>query len=355
LVAAPDEQALVERWETGKLESRLELLRHLRIVDADRARELLLTVFAKERAPERAKLLEVMRTGLTPTDEPFLEATLGDRSKRVRPIAADLLACLPNSALVKRTRERLSALLRIEREGLRKESLAVSLPHKCSEAMVRDGIVETPPVGLGKRAWWMLQMLTVVPPSVWSQHWAKSPKELVDMAGKTEHAAVLLEGWSRAAARHHDGAWAEALLQRWLDAAWSVFRHKRSLYLMESLGDLVEAVPQERLEAWLVKALRARRDSLDQHDSLRHLLLQHHRPWGEKLTRAALDGLHTLAHKASRAWLWRNSIVDVARYASPRLVAVAERGWPENGYWTQNVDRFMAILRFRRDMLASFG
>jgi hypothetical protein len=271
----------------------------------------------------------------------------------VRPIAADLLACLPGSALVTRVRERLLALMYLTSSLLRVTKLSVSLAERCTDAMKRDGVVEQPPSGLGQRAWWTLQMLTVPPPSIWSQQWAKSPQELVALAGKTEHAAVLLEGWTKAAARHRDGAWAEVLLRRWVDEPWSVLPHRRSLYLVESLDDLVACVPQDRLEGWLAEAIRARRESLKEHNSLRLALLHHRRPWGETLTQATLDGLRALAGKARRAWLWRNSLADFARYASPRLVDAAEGGWPDDRFWAQNVDRFLSILRFRRDMLAS--
>ncbi|MDY7076366.1 MAG: DUF5691 domain-containing protein [Chloroflexota bacterium] len=392
LIVPFEPEALNDVWETGSRQARLTLLHHLRAADPAQVPELLNATWGQEPAKDRAAFLATLSTGLSAADEPFLESALDDRSKQVRAVTADLLARLPGSQLVERTQARLRPLLSLERRLLGQSRLQVSLPEAYSQEMARDGIEEKPPSGLGQRAWWLLQMIAIVPPSTWSQAWGQSPGKLVNLIGetnpprnreikaapmwradgtrmsiaytpresrsshKTEHGAVLLEGWSQATARHRDGEWAEALLKRWADNPWKVLSSQNAFFSSEGLSDLVLAVPQERLEGWLTSLLRAQRRSLDEAGELLTVLLHHRRPWGASLASAVLSGLYVLAAKPKptpATWRWRSALDDFARYVPPDLVDKAEKGWPAESVWTKNVDRFLTILHFRRAMLQS--
>ena len=57
-----------------------------------------------------------------------------------------------------------------------------------------------------------MQMIAVIPPATWCEMWGTPPQVLIEAARETEHHRELLEGWARAAARHRDREWAEALL-----------------------------------------------------------------------------------------------------------------------------------------------
>ncbi len=355
LLVPVEPEAMTTLWETGSHQERLALLRHLRITDPPRSHVLLDATWAEEPARKRAAFLTTFAIGLDSNDELFLENRLDDRSKQVRITAADLLARLPASRLVSRMKDRLSPLLSLEHRMMGRSRLKVTLPQTCDREMVRDGIQEQPPAGLGQRSWWLLQMLGAVPPATWSLAWEESPSRLVALAGKAEHGPVLLDGWSQAAARHRDGEWAEALLHCWDSAPWAVLTSGESLYFLDSLDDLLLAVPQERLEKWLVTLVRACARSLAEADFLLTLLSRHRRPWGTALTRAVIGGLRSLAGKrrSSAVRRWWAAMPDMARYMSPAVADEAERGWPDNGWWTAQIDRFLAILRFRQVMLES--
>lgn len=354
-----DEDALMERWQSSPRHVRLTLLEHTRCRDQALSRRLLASTWSEDAYRDRAAFLAVLSNALGLDDEPFLEQALDDGRKEVRLVAADLLARLAGSELVSRVRERLSRLISLERARLGRDKLQVALPESCEPDMVRDGVLPKHPDGLGERAWWLLQMLAVVPPATWSESLGKSPAELVSLAAKTEYEAVLLEGWGRAAARHGDGAWAEALLRRWTEQAWSILAYKRSLYFVDDLPLLVQLAPQGRLEDWLVGLLREYRRALDESDVLLVLLREHRRPWGEALTRSLLQGMRPLAAKRSYpSWRWRAALVGFAHCAASSLADEAGRDWPVEqagyAYWTENVDRFLSILRFRRTMGAAF-
>lgn len=347
LPVASDPEKLAAAWETASSELRQSILRQLRLSDPARARELAAAVWSQERAPERAQFLSAFAVGLGPDDESFLEVALDDRSKQVRPVAAELLASLPQSALVRRMAERAQAWLVLERK-MERPKLKVELPPVCDEAMQRDGIIPDPPKGTGQRAWWLLQTVAIVPPGVWSGEWRASPEEIIQLAGETEEEALLLEAWSRAAARHRDSAWAEALIQRHVDKTWNF---KGTAYFQVHLQDLMEAIPQDRVEDWLIVLLnRTGTDNMRPLD----FLARHHRPWSTALTREVLDWARAVAEKQSgQMWRLQRALAEFALFADPSLAQEARRGWPEG--MIKGLDRFLITLAFRREMLQALA
>ncbi len=152
IVASLDES----HWQTGARNARLALLQQMRANDPARARELVAATWNEEKPEDRAAFVATFITGLSLEDESFLEAALDDRRKEVRKVAADLLARLPESALVARMIERVKPLITYKRKFLGKDELVVVLPEMCDKAMQRDGIELKPPhPGIGEKAWWL--------------------------------------------------------------------------------------------------------------------------------------------------------------------------------------------------------
>lgn len=207
------EQTLEEIWQTGSRGKRLALLRELRRADPSRAQALLASTWEQEAPEDRVSFLRAFEINLSEADEAVLEAALDDRRKEVRRAAADLLARLPSSALARRMKERVRPLLGISKSGMlkRKVRLEVTLPAECDKEMQRDGVELKPPHGIGEKAWWLKQMLGVVPPSFWREALAQSPAKLIELGAEHEWQSILLGGWAIAAARHGDVGWLEAL------------------------------------------------------------------------------------------------------------------------------------------------
>ncbi len=196
-------------WKNGSLEARKNLLEELRQSAAEKGRRQLQNIWNKERAPERACLLSALEFGLSIDDEKFLKDALEDRSKQVRDVAARLLAQIPESKLVKRMIKRVNPLLNLDQN-----SIKVTLPKKCTLEMTQDGIDESKYIpSLGEKASLLLQMLSCVPPSIWSDMWGKTPDELITIVKNSKWERLFLEAWVIATIRSHDTKWAEALLK----------------------------------------------------------------------------------------------------------------------------------------------
>jgi hypothetical protein len=264
-------------WAEGTREERLAVLAALRASDPARARALLGETWSSEPAADRTRFVEALATGLSPTDEPFLEAALDDRSKAVRVAAAGLLAALPTSALARRMADRLRPLVSIDRREkgpIRRERtrLTVALPEGIDAAAARDGIVEHgAPRGTGRRAWALIQIIGATPLSLWEHELGSGPDGIVPLGvGSGE----VLAGWARAAAHQRNVAWARQVLHYRQDPA------------------LLAALPQPEAH----KALAAVLSHVDD-TAVGVMLAATPAPWPLATSRAVIDRLRSIDNR----------------------------------------------------------
>ena len=350
---SPQSSVLSTDWETGTSAARLALLKQSRTSAPALARELVMATWASEKADDRSAFLETFGVGLSMDDEPFLENALDDRSKEVRRTAAALLVRLPESRLAARMLERVQPLLawvggeKPRMLGLRAGQPArieVTLPGACDKAMLRDGVEPKPPAdrkGLGEKAWWLFQMLSTIPPAIWSRRWGVAPADLLLAAAAGEWNELLLDGWAAAALSFNDTEWAESLLR-----------------VQPRHAELLGALSAGQQEALLLNILRADCTPLHQHPVL-GLLQQTRHVWSAELTRAVLRALHKHMRK------WRDSYDYQLRGAlteqfalrmPPDMLDEIAAAWPDDQAsrqrWEGVIDRLLITLQFRRDMLA---
>jgi leucyl aminopeptidase len=115
--------------------------------DPGRALEMVRATFSVDGAEERRKFVEVLATGVSAADEPFLESVLDDRSKTVRREAARVLARCAGSALRERMRQRAAGMISVEKTkgGLlrrTKVTMSVEPPKELEAAWEREGVEE---------------------------------------------------------------------------------------------------------------------------------------------------------------------------------------------------------------------
>ncbi|HEV3120399.1 MAG TPA: DUF5691 domain-containing protein [Isosphaeraceae bacterium] len=254
-------------WQTGTTPERLIGLKSLRAREPDRARELLLSTWAKEPADDRAAFLDVLAVGLSMADEPFLESALDDRSKQVRRKAAEQLARVPESRFCERMIARAKACLSWEGEHF-----IVNLPEVCDASMVRDGIDAKPASGTGERSWWLLQIVSCVPLSIWRHDTGETPERLTQAIRGTEWDTVLWTAWATAC--RGDTAWATALMRHPPQDSVAFNHHRLRL-----LGTL----PRDERESFLIEILRSIPDPLESAHPAFHMFNELRGPLGLEL------------------------------------------------------------------------
>lgn len=330
------------QWEVATGAARLLLLQQIRQADPAQACALLQATWQSEKAEDRAAFLTCLQAGLSQEDEPFLESCLDDRSKKVQMTAADLLARLPQSQLVRRMIARAQELLTVK--GLLRPNLTVTLPNQSDNVWQRDGIQpgKAPaPLQMGEKAWALCQMLACIPPTFWSERWGKSPDTLLTLATRSEQRQLLLEAWRRATLRHPQQEWAAALIAQGAAA-------------ME-LVNALPAVQRERCIIGLVQA-KAFSDSATLFDWLRAC----QQPWSVAYGRLVIR--HVQQHIAKpppldrQVWL---ALPDFARYLPIQLLPEAQAAWQPHAEtavaWQSRLDQFMELLTFRQEMLAALA
>jgi len=336
-------------WETGTPEQRLAYLAQTRREDPAQAVELLAAVWSQEGARERRKLLGVLSDAPGSADVAFLESALADRSKDVRGDAAGLLARIPGSTVQTRAVELLDGWLGFEsKTGLmgtlkgRKGQLSVTLPEDWDSAWTTIGIHEKPPKGMGRKAWWLEQLLGLVDPDHWADLWQLSPPEILRMVEGHEWQGTLLAGWRRATRHFSNGAWARALIAGTVDsdseaALWAILSpSEQEDALTQSLAMPSKGEPFKRA-----------------FDRLGHL---GHR-WSPSFSSVVLQAcLKLFREQTPDANYARYAILrQVAAHLDPGGYPVMEQGLgpylQTSSPWQKIATEMLDTLRFRNDMI----
>lgn len=344
-------------WETGTRGRRVAHLRRLRRADPAAALELLRSTWVKEPAPDRTALLETLRLGLSPADEPFLEDALDDRAKDVRGLAAELLARLPDTRYARRMTARARACLRAELRVVRGRAhhwIVVEPPHVHDEGMLRDGVPFHPAgsfapkdasqVPVGARAGWLREILARTPLATWTDVFAVPPMEVVCLPIADDFATDVHIGWARAAVRQRDTAWARALLKGGV-----------LIGEVEALADLLTVLPGDERDAAAADLIRW----ADGYPEVQRALERIPGPWTGRLADAVVAALVGALESATRpGGEGPRQVTRLCRLADERLTPAAAPRLEElttrhPDFWP--LSELTGTLRFRHDMLAELG
>jgi hypothetical protein len=342
-------------WEVGTRSERLAVLTQLRQTDPAAAHALIAAAFPREKADERAAMLEKCSIGLSMADEPWLETLLDDRSKEVRSTAIALLMRLPESRFVARMVARVAPLLRwsppqgrriLGLVGGKPGVIEVSLPESCDKPMQRDGVdpkdIAIP--GLGERAQWLYQMLCSIPPSYWSNQWQANPADLLAAAQASEWNTLLVQAWDQGTQRVTDAAWAEVLLR-----------------LNLTNGRLLAFLTPERQESVLIDLLANFRGPIER-GSVFELLTHTQHYWSAELSRAVLTTLarHMRARSSGLNYQFHPVLITIATRVPTTLPALDETlasmqhdALKIDAYWKTLFENALGLVQFRREMQAA--
>ncbi|MCX5385144.1 DUF5691 domain-containing protein [Streptomyces sp. NBC_00083] len=353
-----DTEAVRLLWDEGLFAERVALLGAVRAHDPEAGRALLAGTWTTERAEDRLMFLDSLRGGLSPADEPFLEAALADRSRTVRATAAELLSALPGSALAGRMARRAASCVSLDRTG-GGAAISVEAPHECDADMQRDGIVPRPPAGRGERSWWLGQLVECAPLGGWpGRLGGRTAIEIVALPVADDWGAELHAAWCRAAARQGNAEWSRALL----GAPSAPPGEGAGTGSLAERAKLLSVLPPDERADWVARFISAHGLS-EAFQLLGGCVV----PWAGALGRAVVDALEIARDAGSYPWSF-SGVMGLAERCldpaeSPRLEALTATPPEEEGaspgaggYWAEAFQRLVATLSLRaamRDELAA--
>lgn len=355
LVAPADLDLADARWQEGSLDERRVLLSEIRSRDRARSLTWLRSTWETDAPEAREAFLAILVKDVGPDDEPFLESALDDKRKPVRQAAADSLARLADSAHARRILARLHPLIELEAPHggmlgkLRKRKLRVDLPAASDKTAQRDGIELKPPAShkIGERAFWLSQMVAMVPPAHWCQRFGCDAQTFLETVLATDHASELLGALTEATVRHPQREWMQVLTRAWMESS-----HELPTVTQALIG-LANAAPAElRIEIVEQQLREAKPATLG---CIWQVVDAVELRWNVTITKLALDHLATLVATSNETWSQsRNRLDPWARRCdidagAQRVAALLEK-FGEGHHWRNALEHFNDIVAFRAAM-----
>ena len=319
------------------------------------SRAWLRTTWEQDPPDAREAFLNVLRKTVEPADEEFLEIALDDKRKAVRVAAVDCLARLPDCALVRRHLARVDPLLDLPAESggifskLRKRKLQVTLPEAPDKAAQRDGIEPKVPASrkLGERAFWLAQLVALVPPAHWTRRFDCDPAAFLEAVAATDFAHGLLEALTEATGRHPDPEWTVAIARALLGSGGDMN------FVLTQIVTLASAIPAAQRVAFFDAMVREPKARSDGHAWA--LLSTVDARWDVELTRQALVMLAQVASNEKASWSQPRNALDTwarncDRHAGAAGIAPLLEKYPEGHSWRNALEQFNDIVAFRAAM-----
>ncbi|WP_434595333.1 DUF5691 domain-containing protein [Streptomyces sp. A5-4] len=355
-----DTEAVRALWEEGLFAERVGLLASLRAREPGAALALLVATWSTERAEDRLMFLDSLRTGLSDSDEPFLEQALSDRSRNVRSTAAELLSALPRSALASRMASRATTCVSLDRSDRTGdgERITVEAPHECDADMQRDGVSPNPPAGRGERSWWLGQLVECTPLAAWTRRLGgRTAREIVALPVSDDWQEELHAAWCRAAVRQRNADWSRALLGT--PSAPPISGPGTSSLAERS--KLLATLPEGERADWVAEFIAAH--GLSEAFQLLGVCTV---PWSAPLGRSVVDALDIAREAGSYPWSFSGVMGLAERCLHPgeasRLEILTttpdeqEDASPgAGGYWSEAFQRLVGTLRLRAAMLSELS
>ncbi|MFK7934255.1 MAG: DUF5691 domain-containing protein [Saprospiraceae bacterium] len=338
-----------ETWLTGRPNERIALIRYLRQNAPELAITLIESTWQQESLANKLTFLKLLKTGLSATDEAFLEQQSDNGRKEIRAIAADLLANLPTSALVGRMYQRVEECLYFQ-----SEQLIIELPEDFTDDELRDGILPNANAYRGGlRASHFGQLLERVPPELWEIYLQRDATQCLQLFLRTDWRTTVLPALIKATARFKNATWAEAIIRYWLKT------EEQDIWQNTAVKRIIPLLSAKNFNEICVTYIELQNELIGEESVVVQLLLADTHPWENSLTTALIMGfqrwLNTTDNYLWNTWHYRELLQVASTRADVNLFQQLKSGWRFSTAgqirWEKEIEGFLRTLIFRRDMI----
>lgn len=227
-----------ERWQTGSLEERKQVLSSIRQENPAQAREWLQQTWSQENAATRAELLKVLQINAGEEDVPWLETLLTDKSSKVKDETWTLLKQLPTSAIIQAYWQLLQQSITPSKKGLlNRKSLDIELQLPSDKRIADSGIqLLSSSKSVSDDAFILYQLTTYVPPVWWENYLQTDKKGVITYFNNTELTQQFNQALGLAAIRFKDLEWLQLILKEskefFKDALQALPVHEQEAYAL---------------------------------------------------------------------------------------------------------------------------
>jgi len=207
--------------------------------------------------------------------------------------------------------------------------------------------VHPPLRGVGARSFWLSQLLSDIPPSHWTSRFSAGPEVLVRAAEKTEWAAALGEGWTKAALLHQDATWLAELWDFWQRCDEKVVSPAVANAMLVQILQRLPAAEAARCVEPLFGDAKT-------HIDLSMALCALGTPWPESISVRYIEALHRELRAMSPRWrAILTSLRDAATALSPAELAPAltSLGPLATDAGPRALVEFIEVLRIRHELV----
>ncbi|HMQ50052.1 MAG TPA: DUF5691 domain-containing protein [Saprospiraceae bacterium] len=355
----PDWIAMTERkdhqnWSTASVEERCAMLRYLRRLDPATGLKQLQEVWISEDYKSKVLLLEELKRGLSLHDAPFLEDALNDSRKEVRKKAAEMTYLIPESAGYARLKAMVfshlplpSDLPRQKLPSTDKTNLEAQHFYLNKESRFKSG----------DRNNWFFDLLSLLSPNELSIHFGIEPSDCLRALVNSPFRAAYVQALAEAAYSHKNASWAEAIVRH-------VWKNEAALPLnAEWITQLFTILPESVIRDMMWQYVQLFPGLLEEDAPIIHWMQQRSYALEGPLCKTIINGFRTWLNEADsyywNIWHYKKVLQLLAWQCPVELWDFAKSGWNQRSpvwpRWEKEIDRFLRILEFRKQMNEAFN
>lgn len=336
-------------WEAGKPEERKQLLIYLRNTRPEEARTLLFTCWKEENAGNRAEFLKILSINLAQEDEELLKVALTDNSSKVKSVAVDMLSQLKHSGWIYELWEIgkswVAFIVSKNLLQLTKEEIEVKMPSIFPAELKEKGFQElSDRKDLSDPQYWLLQFITLIPPSHFEKHFNLDPAKIIHLCSKDKFLKNVISGWIQATIRHKDRKWARILLEEKLDR--NEYVKFTSLEEFSAMLNLLS--PEDKIYFYQKDLIKK---DFPFKIALIDLLINFRFGWDLAFTEKAIKDIVTESQEGH--FYAYSNFISLAQYAHAGILKNKKDFEPKDetlkNKWHNSLDKFFNILEIRQE------
>lgn len=323
-------------WQTGTMEMRKNVFRETRKNNPSLALEWLQQTWKDEDANAKTAFLELMHTGISEADLPFLESLSAEKSKKVKDEAMSLQRCVPSSAIVNRYQQALE-----QRVHLKKEKALLGLVNKAALQFeftaLEDDIYKSGVEKLSNNKeitdeeHTLFQLIESVPPSFWQKQLQCSAEQVIQYFQKDETGKKMMPAIVTATVKFSDKQFAVSLMQ-----------YSEVFYI-----DILPLLPSQQQEHYSTKFFSTHPDSILQY------ALQYKKEWSFELAKLIFAHASKNPYQYSKAFF--NTHINLVPAS---VIPEIEKFAPAEDYykttWSNTCEYITKLVELKHQIIKAF-